>query len=272
MSAWDAESGNWGPSGDGAGGGAPTSGPGYAETKEGGGATTVDGDGANVVNWPSVPSEKAMTQGPASEPSAVPTATPGDGAAEGAAHAYHARAAMTAHRHRHTMAFEIARLERAGKASPPNPQRAAHVWALSRPRYVERPDQPGRRMRLLPGEEHRDAVPYGVWNTSWAQMGDFGLDVGMYFVTIAQLTGATLVYAALSVVAMVHFSSEQYSGKQVRHIVVRVSGFRITLGEVGCFDNSFECEKLYGVDAVLGIVVWNQYSYSGYVQNDSIRR
>lgn len=46
-------------------------------------------------------------------------------------------------------------------------------------------------------------------------MGDFGLDVGMYFVTIAQLTGAILVYAALSVVAMVHFSSDRYSAEQV---------------------------------------------------------
>ncbi|CAM9767689.1 unnamed protein product, partial [Ectocarpus sp. 8 AP-2014] len=71
-----------------------------------------------------------------------------------------------------------------------------------------------RRARLPPGQENKDAVPYGVWSTSWAQMGDFGLDVGMYFVTLAQLVGAVLVYAALCVVAMVHFSSENYSGQQ----------------------------------------------------------
>ncbi|CAN0538760.1 unnamed protein product, partial [Scytosiphon promiscuus] len=58
-------------------------------------------------------------------------------------------------------------------------------------------------------------VPYRVGGPSWAQMGDFGLDVGMYFVTFAQLMGGVLVYAALSIVAMVHFSSEEYSDKQV---------------------------------------------------------
>jgi len=71
-------------------------------------------------------------------------------------------------------------------------------------------------VRVPPGQESRDAVPYGVWSTSWAQMNDFGLDVGMYFVTLAQLVVGVLVYAALSVVAMIHFSSDQYSGQQVR--------------------------------------------------------
>lgn len=133
---------------------------------------------------------------------------------------------------RNSMAFEIARIERAGRTLPPaNLQKAKRVWELSRPRYVEETSEHGptvggsgggaggrvgkRGVRVPPGQENRDAVPYKVWRTSWAQMGDFGLDVGMYFVTLAQLVGAVLVYAALCVVAMVHFSSDQYSGQQV---------------------------------------------------------
>lgn len=238
MSAWDAVeigSASWGPGrtdgGDGEDGSqadhgvpnvnknmdrASATGSDYPETKDAGdGATTETGDGLGVVaggRWaPFQPSEQAVTQGPASEPSVVMITKDAD----------HGVTGMTAsgRQRRHTMAFEIARVERArsrSKVSPPNPLRAGHIWFLSRPRFVERSDQPGRRIRLLPGQEHRDAVPYGVWGTSWAQMGDFGLDVGLYFVTMAQLTGAALVYAALSVVAMVHFSSEEYSGKQVR--------------------------------------------------------
>lgn len=131
---------------------------------------------------------------------------------------------------RNSMAFEIARMEREGRTAPPaNPQKARRVWELSRPRYVEEGSDHGpssgrgrgsrRRVRVPPGQESRGAVPYGVWSTSWAQMGDFGLDVGMYFVTLAQLVGAVLVYAALCVVAIVHFSSEQYSGRQVSSLV-----------------------------------------------------
>lgn len=119
---------------------------------------------------------------------------------------------------RHTMAFEIARVERSGKTTPPNPHLAKRVWELSRPRYIETLDGTSdvkRRLHVPPGKESQGAVPYRVWGTSWAQMGDFGLDVGMYFVTFAQLMGAVLVYAALSIVAMVHFSSEEYSDKQV---------------------------------------------------------
>lgn len=135
---------------------------------------------------------------------------------------------------RNSMAFEIARMEREGRTAPPaNPQKAQRVWELSRPRYVEEGSEHGpsssggrggtRRVRVPPGQENRSAVPYGVWSTSWAQMGDFGLDVGMYFVTLAQLVGAVLVYAALCVVAMVHFSSEQYSGQQVSPTCARYS-------------------------------------------------
>lgn len=202
MSAWDAEVGsaNWRREGESAGG------SGYPEKKDEAGTETEEGAS---INWPPVPSEQAVTQGPGSEPSAIVMAK-----ATAAAAPATAPVPATSNR-RPSMAFEIARVERTGKLSPPNRAKAAQAWALSRPRYIERPEQPGRRFRLLPGQDHRDAIPYGVWGTSWAQMGDFGLDVGMYFVTIAQLTGATLVYAALSVVAMVHFSSEQYSGRQV---------------------------------------------------------
>lgn len=186
----------------------------FPETKDNGdGATTENGDvvGGGGRWAPFQPSEQAVTQGPGSESSAVVVATVDQdaGASGGGVNSLK----------RHSMAFEIARVERArsrSKSSTPNPLRATHVWSLSRPRYVERSDQPGRKIRLLPGQEHRDAVPYGVWSTSWAQMGDFGLDVGMYFVTVGQLIGAVLVYAALCIVAMVHFSSDEYSGEQVR--------------------------------------------------------
>lgn len=208
MSAWDAEVGsaNWGPRDA----GAPSSavGSGYPETKDEGAGVGDTSEGVAAPNWQgAVPSEQANTQGPPSEPSAV-VITPAQGGLGGTKGAPNSR--------RHTMAFEIARVERAGKSTPPNPQKAKHVWDLSRPRYVERTDQIGRRVRVLPGQEHRDAVPYEVWRTSWAQMGDFGLDVGMYFVTMAQLMGAVLVYAALCIVAMIHFSSDQYSTSQVR--------------------------------------------------------
>lgn len=211
MSAWDAEVGsaNWGPRDA----GAPSSavGSGYPETKDEGAGVGDTIEGEPAPNWQgAVPSEQANTQGPPSEPSAVVIA-PAHGGLGGAKGAPSSR--------RHTMAFEIARVERAGKSTPPNPQKSKHVWDLSRPRYVERTDQTGRRVRVLPGQEHRDAVPYRVWGTSWAQMGDFGLDVGMYFVTMAQLMVAVLVYAGLCIVAMVHFSSEQYSGAQVRLFV-----------------------------------------------------
>lgn len=174
----------------------------------GGGESPAAGDasgvypGAETKDEPWQSSGQAATQQGAQEPE-PPRALP----------------PPSAKRH-HSMAFEIARVERSGKRySLPNLQRALHAWSLSRPRYVERPDQPRRRrIRLEPGQEHRDAVPYEAWTTSWAQMGDFGLDVGMYFVTMAQLIGATLVYAALCVVAMVHFASEQYSGRQVSHL------------------------------------------------------
>lgn len=190
----------------------------FAETKDNGdGATTENGDvvGGGGRWAPFQPSEQAVTQGPGSESSAVVVATV-DQEEVGLADA---GAVGVNSLKRHSMAFEIARLERArsrSKSTAPNPVRSTHVWSLSRPRYVERSDQPGRRIRLLPGQEHREAVPYGVWSTSWAQMGDFGLDVGMYFVTIAQLIGTVLVYAALCIVAMVHFSSNDYSGEQVR--------------------------------------------------------
>lgn len=195
----------------------------FPETKDNVGdeATTENGDvvGGGGRWAPFQPSEQAVTQGPGSEQSAVmvatgvdPTAAVASGTAPGG------RSAVNSLK-RHSMAFEMARIERArnrGKMPAPNPQRAAHAWSLSRPRYVERSDEPGQRVRLLPGQEHRDAVPYSVWRTGWAQMSDFGLDVGMYFVTIVQLTGVVLVYAALCVVAMVHFSSDGYSGGQVR--------------------------------------------------------
>lgn len=204
-------------------------GSGYPETKD---------DGAGMgesERWQSgqvglVPaSEQAVTQGPASEPSAIILTggreIGGSGAiAGGLSGAGEASAKATAggtlNGRRQSMAFEIARVERAGKSSPPNILKARRVWELSRPRYVEERsnavgERGGRRVRVPPGLERRDAVPYGVWGTSWAQMGDFGLDVGMYFVTIAQLIGAVLVYAALCIVAMVHFSSQQYSEGQV---------------------------------------------------------
>lgn len=207
MNGWDTEvgSGKWGRDGTSA------AGSGYPEKKDEAGTETEEG---GSINWPPVPSEQARTQGPVSEPSAVVMARPSSATAT---------AVLTgpANSRRPSMAFEIARVERAGKISPPNPARAVLVWSLSRPRYIERLEQPGRRVRLLPGQEHPDAIPYSAWRTSWAQMSDFGLDVGMYFVTIAQLTGATLVYAALCVVAMVHFSSKQYSGDQVRTLIIR---------------------------------------------------
>lgn len=195
----------------------------FPETKDNVGdeATTENGDivGGGGRWAPFQPSEQAVTQGPGSEQSAVMVATGVDPAAAVApGTAPGGRSAVNSLK-RHSMAFEMARIERArsrGKIPPPNPLRAAHTWSLSRPRYVERSDEPGQRVRLLPGQEHRDAVPYSVWGTGWAQMSDFGLDVGMYFVTIVQLTGVILVYAALCVVAMVHFSSDGYSGGQVR--------------------------------------------------------
>lgn len=220
-------------------GGESQAGSGYPETKDNG----MDDTGNLFGNDLASKSEQAMTQqgDRASEPSAVvvggaAAAAAGGGrdasggfATNGTNGTAYPSATTTLAKRRNSMAFEIARMERAGKTLPPaNAQKARRVWELSRPRYVEEasdhsPSIGGsgggrgvkRRVRVPPGVESRDAVPYGVWSTSWAQMGDFGLDVGMYFVTLAQLVGAVLVYAALCVVAIVHFSSEQYSGPQV---------------------------------------------------------
>lgn len=184
-------------------------------------------------------SDQAKTQ--QGDPSSAAAPQNGDGSnkhvggrygANGTATSYGGSASLT--KRRNSMAFEIARVERAGRTPPANLQKAMRVWELSRPRYVEENSEHGpagsagggggggagrgggkRGVRVPPGQENRDAVPYGVWKTSWAQMGDFGLDVGMYFVTLAQLVGAVLVYAALCVVAMVHFSSDEYSDQQV---------------------------------------------------------
>lgn len=201
-------------------------GSGYPETKDNG----TDAAGNLFGNDLASKSEQALTQEGA--PSAVIIGASGGAFATHVSGEYpSATATATVSKRRNSMAFEIARMERAGKTLPPaNPQKARRVWELSRPRYVEASDHAPttveggggrggakRRLRVLPGVESREAVPYGVWGTSWAQMGDFGLDVGMYFVTLAQLVGAVLVYAALCVVAMVHFSSEEYSGPQVCH-------------------------------------------------------
>eukprot|EP00752_Nemacystus_decipiens_P005744 g5197.t1 len=230
--------GDWNPaSAAGMGGNEPSqAGSGYPETKDNG----MDDTGHLFGNDLASKSEQAMTQqgDRTSEPAAVVVgslAAPAAGRGNSGAFATNASggtaypsATTTLAKRRNSMAFEIARMERAGKTLPPaNPQKARRVWELSRPRYVEEASDHGpsiggsgggrgakRRVRVPPGVESRDAVPYGVWSTSWAQMGDFGLDVGMYFVTLAQLVGAVLVYAALCVVAMVHFSSEQYSGPQ----------------------------------------------------------
>ena len=221
----------------GMGGAESQAGSGYPETKDNG----MDDTGNLFGNDLASKSEQAMTQqgDRTSEPSAVvigslaaPVAGRGNSGGfvtnvtSGTAYP---SATTTLAKRRNSMAFEIARMERAGKTLPPaNPLKARRVWELSRPRYVEEASDHAptiggsgggrgakRRVRVPPGVESRDATPYRVWSTSWAQMGDFGLDVGMYFVTLAQLVGAVLVYAALCVVAIVHFSSEQYSGPQV---------------------------------------------------------
>ena len=202
-------------------GGESQAGSGYPETKDNG----MDDTGNLFGNDLASKSEQAMTQQGAAS---------GRGASGGfdtnvTNGTAYPSATTTLAKRRNSMAFEIARMERAGKTLPPaNAQQARRVWDLSRPRYVEEASDHApaigggggrgggkRRVRVPPGVERGDAVPYGVWSTSWAQMGDFGLDVGMYFVTLAQLVGAVLVYAALCVVAIVHFSSDQYSGPQV---------------------------------------------------------
>lgn len=226
-------------------------GSGYPETKDNG----MDDTGNLFGNDLASKSEQAITQqgDRASEPSAVviAAAAGGRGASGGFATnvtsgTAYPSASTTLAKRRNSMAFEIARMERAGKTLPPaNSQKARRAWELSRPRYVEEASDHSptiggsgggrgakRRVCVSPGVESRDAVPYGVWSTSWAQMGDFGLDVGMYFVTLAQLVGAVLVYAALCVVAIVHFSSEEYSGPQV-------GGRRVhqqhSISAAGCF-------------------------------------
>lgn len=242
-------------------GGESLAGSGYPETKDNG----IDDTGNLFGNDLASKSEQAITQqgDRASEPSAVVIAAPAAAARRGASGGFatnvtsgtaYPSATTTLANRRNSMAFEIARMERAGKTLPPaNPQKARQTWELSRPRYVEEASDHApttsigggggggrgggakRRVRVPPGVASRDAVPYGVWSTSWAQMGDFGLDVGMYFVTLAQLVGAVLVYAALCVVAMVHFSSEQYSGPQVRHTRLCVFALVLQLFEFAIF-------------------------------------
>ncbi len=219
------------------GAGNSTAGSGYPETKDNGTEDAAHLFGNDLASK----SEQALTQqgDGASQPPAVivgpVSATTNGGAGGGGAGGFgtngtaYASGSSTLTKRRNSMAFEIARMERAGKTLPPaSLAKAQRAWELSRPRYVEEASDHDnsiggssggrggkRRVRVPPGQESRDAVPYGVWSTSWAQMGDFGLDVGMYFVTLAQLVIAVLIYAGLAVVAMIHFSSEQYSGQQV---------------------------------------------------------
>ncbi|CBJ32197.1 conserved unknown protein [Ectocarpus siliculosus] len=227
---------NWEPASQaGIGGGVDSAGgSGYPETKDNG------EDAAANLFGNDIPDEDGGTggDGPAIVIASIPPAAAdgvvgrggGLGTRGSAAGTAFASGTSTLTKRRNSMAFEIARVERAGKAVLANPEKAKRAWELSRPRFVEESSVHGpamggsggggggregkTRARLPPGQENRNAVPYGVWSTSWAQMGDFGLDVGMYFVTLAQLVGAVLVYAALCVVAMVHFSSENYSGQQ----------------------------------------------------------
>lgn len=234
--AWDAEAGvaKWTP--EDANGAAAAASSGYPETKDGGAGEEEEDKSTvpnNNINWqgsvggegaPVPQSEQAVTQGPVSESSGMVVARAARDAIGVTGGAFPSGGGPSAsappNGRRHTMAFEIARVERSGKTVPrPAAHKAQRVWELSRPRYVataESGSWGGRRLRVPPGKESRDAVAYGVWSTSWAQMGDFGLDVGMYFVTISQLIGASLVYAALCIVAMLHFSSERYSAAQVR--------------------------------------------------------
>lgn len=237
---WDPSSAISGGAGPGPGAGVESIGDSLGDTGTGIGNTASNLFGNDLASK----SDQAKTQ--AGDPSSAPQN--GDGANKRGSGRYGSNGtafpsggSTSVTKRRNSMAFEIARVERAGRTLPPaNLQKATRVWELSRPRYVEESSDHGpsgsggggggeggggagrRGVRVPPGQENADAVPYGVWKTSWAQMGDFGLDVGMYFVTLAQLVGAVLVYAALCIVAMVHFSSDQYSGQQVRVCVLYV--------------------------------------------------
>lgn len=242
MATWDAEVGgaNWEPPN--AVAGEPVAGSNFPETKDDRVGMITGEESAREGNndWQESraagvlrESEQPVTQDRVSEPSAVViTAKAGGSCKEGAGGAgggpggsgigTPAQPAVTSGVNgvrRHPMAFEIARVERFGETFPPaSLEKAKRVWDLSRPRYVETSESEvggSRRVRVPPGKECEGAVPYGVWSTSWAQMGDFGLDIGMYFVTIAQLIGAVLVYAALCIVTIMYFSSDNYSGGQV---------------------------------------------------------
>ena len=253
--------------------GTSTAGSGYPETKDNG-----TEDAAQLFGNDLASKSVQGLGGGGDDPAALPAVVLGPAGGAGGAGPYGTNASnggtaypsgsypsgvsSTLTKRRNSMAFEIARMERAGKTLPPaNLAKARRAWELSRPRYVEETSDRGggsnsigggrgaggkRRVRVPPGQESRDAVPYGVWGTSWAQMGDFGLDIGMYFVSLAQLIVVFLVYAALSVVAMIHFSSDQYSGAQVGGLVLLSSLSLLLL-----FSRSplmfFFCASLFGL-------------------------
>lgn len=249
MPTWDAEAGgaNWEPPNGVAG--EPAAGSNFPETKDDRAGMMIKGEeSARQGNndWQDSreagvlrENEKAVTQDRVSEPSAVVIAAKAGGSCKegaggaggggpggsglGTAAPPSATSGVNSVR-RHPMAFEIARVERFGETFPPaSLEKAKRVWDLSRPRYIETSESEiggSRRIRVPPGKEYEGAVPYGVWSTSWAQMGDFGLDIGMYFVTIAQLIGAVLVYAALCIVTIMYFSSDNYSDGQVGFVTL----------------------------------------------------
>lgn len=246
MPTWDAEAGgaNWEPPNGVAG--EPAAVSNFPETKDDRAGMMIKGEESarqDNNDWQDsreagvLPeNEQAVTQDRVSEPSAVViTAKAGGsykdggggggpgGSGLGTAAPPSATSGVNGVR-RHPMAFEIARVERFGETFPPaSLEKAKRVWDLSRPRYVETSESErggSRRVRVPPGKECESAVPYGVRSTSWAQMGDFGLDIGMYFVTIAQLIGAVLVYAALCIVTIMYFSSDGYSGGQVGFVAL----------------------------------------------------
>ncbi|CAN0516521.1 unnamed protein product, partial [Ectocarpus sp. 12 AP-2014] len=133
---------NWEPASQaGIGGGIDSAGgSGYPETKD-----NREDAAANLFGN-DIPDEDGGTGGggPAVVIASIPPAADGVvgrggglGTRGSAAGTAFASGTSTLTKRRNSMAFEIARVERAGKAALANPEKAKRAWELSRPRFVE---------------------------------------------------------------------------------------------------------------------------------------
>ncbi|CAN0231387.1 unnamed protein product, partial [Ectocarpus fasciculatus] len=127
---------NWEPASQAgiSGGVGSAGGSGYPETKDNGEDAAANLFGNDIPDQ----QDGETAGGPAVVIASIaPAGGGGLGTRDSAAGTAFASGTSTLTKRRNSMAFEIARVERAGKAALANPEKGRRVWELSRPRFVE---------------------------------------------------------------------------------------------------------------------------------------